>query len=559
MRITLSTAALLAAASTVSAQTEVRTYTGDQDAHFLGLSVGAAGDVNGDGFDDVVVGVRGDSTNGPNAGAARVYSGADGSLLWQVFGNSSYDYFGLTVAGVGDVDGDGTPDVAVGAPRDDSHIAGGDAGTVFVYSGATGLEIQLFRGDSAGEQLGRFVDAAGDVNGDGFDDYVVGAPFSDENGTSSGSAHVISGRDASVLHSFFGVAAGDEFGRNLGGAGDVDGDGTPDIAVGARLHDHGGNADAGAVYVFSGADGSSLQSHFGTTANEQLGQWVQGAGDVNRDGFADVIAGAHLADFGGADSGRATVFSGVDGTTIWTFDGANAGDNLGRSVDTAGDVDGDGHADLLVGADLANGKGAAIVFSGQTGTQLFPLTGVGNGDLFGHAVSSAGDVDDDGFGDVIVGAFRENGGYSDAGGAHVYASDSIGTPPRARVFGRPCTSSNGHLPRIDVVDLPAIGETARFDLRGAKALRPTALLLGTLATIDLTFLGAFDCVLEVMPVTQLVTITTGPGKATETLDIPNAIALIGVEFGAQWVVLDPAANSLGAVTGNAALLTVGSR
>ena len=347
------------------AQTTLYTFNGDSVGDFFGVSVSGAGDVNGDGFADLIVGAAQDDNNGADAGSARVLSGLNGSVLYTFNGDSPFDFFGVSVSGAGDVDGDGYADLIVGARGDDNN--GERSGSARVFSGLDGSILYTFDGDSAADTFGASVSGAGDVNGDGFADLIVGAAQDDNNGFSSGSARVFSGLDGSILFTFDGDSAIDLFGISVSGAGDVDGDGFADLIVGARRDDNNGDS-SGSARVFSGADGSVLYTFNGDSPFDFFGGSVSGAGDVDGDGFADLIVGAHLDDNNGTDSGSARVFSGFDGSVLYTFDGDSAFDQFGVSVSGAGDVNADGFADLIVGAfqDDHNGtdSGSARVISG---------------------------------------------------------------------------------------------------------------------------------------------------------------------------------------------------
>ena len=402
---------------------ELYRFYGDSSFDYFGFSVSDAGDVNGDGFDDLVVGASNDDNNGSNSGSARVLSGADRSVLYTFNGDSAYDRFGSSVSRAGDVNGDGFDDLIVGAWGDDNN--GIESGSARVLSGADGSVLYTFNGTSADGWFGFSVSGAGDVNGDGFDDLIVGARLDDTNGTNSGIARVFSGADGSVLFTFNGDSAQHQFGVSVSRAGDVNGDGFDDIIVGAHFDDTNGS-NSGSARVFSGADGSVLFTFYGDNPQDAFGFSVSGAGDVNGDGFDDLIVGAYGDDSYGGQSGIARVFSGFDGSVLYTFYGDSGADQFGRSVSGAGDVNGDGFDDLIVGAwgDDNNDieSGSARVFSGVDGSVLITLNGISPRDRFGWSVSGAGDVNGDGFDDLIVGApYDDNDAALNSGSARVLA------------------------------------------------------------------------------------------------------------------------------------------
>lgn len=286
--------------------------------------------------------------------------------------------------------------------------------------------------DGAGDhdQLGYAVAGAGDVDMDGVDDVIVGEPFSDSNGYNSGSARVISGATGSVLHTFHGDSSRDNFGLSVSGAGDVNADGYADLIVGAPW-DHGAFDGTGSAYVYSGATGSLLYAWQGAGLRENFGQSVSDAGDVNADGFDDVIVGAYNDGTGGGGAGRAIVFSGRDGAGLFTVYGTAIGDRMGTSVSDFGDVDGDGFDDVLVGAPQPFvDPGYVVVVSGRTGQSLRTLSGLTYNDHFGYSVSGLGDVDGDSRPDLVIGAFGSGSGtaslFSGATGAVIHVLDSGG-------------------------------------------------------------------------------------------------------------------------------------
>ena len=382
-----------------------------------------AGDVNGDGFDDLLVGALLATETATGQGIARILSGKDGSILFSFRGDGTGDRFGV-VATAGDVNGDGLGDIIVGARLDDNN--GSDSGSARILSGADGSILLFLTGDSAGDVLGGSVSGGQDVNGDGTPDVIAGARGDAKNGALSGGAFVFSGLDGSLLYLFSGDSVDDQFGFSVSMAGDLNGDGFADMIVGAPFDDNNG-ADSGIARVFSGFDGSILYTFVGDAAGYRLGTSVSEAGDVNGDGFDDVIVGAS----GNINSGSARVFSGFDGSIQFTFNGDAgdlAADSLGTSpyfVDGAGDVNGDGFDDLIVGffGNDNNGvsAGTARVHSGLDGSVLFSVDGELSGDQFGRAVSRAGDVNGDGLDDVIVGAPGKSFTTTDPGSAHVFS------------------------------------------------------------------------------------------------------------------------------------------
>ncbi len=358
-------------------------------------------------------------------------------------------YFGVSVAGAGDVNGDGYGDVIVGADND------GNTGSAFVYLGtSTGIdrstEVRLRASDgSNSDHFGQSVAGAGDVDGDGYDDVIVGAWYDDDNGTNAGSAYVYLGgvdgvqqaTERKLLASD--GAADDGYGHSVAGAGDVNGDGYHDVVIGAYKSDAGGS-DSGSVYVYLGsAAGIDLGTEVEVTASDHdmsdnFGRSVAGAGDTNADGYDDIIVGAHNEDDQDWDAGAAYVFLGsgvgVDSATelkLTASDGAE-GDWFGRSVAGAGDVDGDGYGDVVIGAQRFNDRGALYVYLGGSGG-LDPATEVlivasdaWYYDSFGGAVSGAGDVNDDGYDDIVVGAELDSDlGYA-AGSSYVYLGSAAG-------------------------------------------------------------------------------------------------------------------------------------
>jgi hypothetical protein len=388
-------------------------------------------DIDDDGFDDIVVGAPANGGVGRVYGflgsASPAVARSGGGADFAIDGEAAADLFGFAVANAGDVDGDGFDDLIVGAPGNDT--AGADAGRAYLFFGfatpsgvfGAGSASILLTGETAGDEFGFSVDSAGDVNGDGFDDVVVGARGGDKAYVffgGSGLPGAIGAAAADIV--LTGEAGGDFFGISVSGGADVNGDGFDEVIVGASL------AGNGKAYLFYGsttppaaigaaAAGTIITGEVGFPA---LGVSVSTARDVNADGFGDVIVGAHA---GGAATGKAYILLGSAsppaalgaGSAEVVVTGEAVGDFFGVSVSDAGDVNADGFDDVIMGADFdgtAIGKAYVLFGSGGLGGTIGAgdadvlMTGEGAGDNFGRRVSTVGDVNGDGADEVIVGA-----------------------------------------------------------------------------------------------------------------------------------------------------------
>lgn len=549
-------AALLTIGTALSGQNVIHRAWGNAMSDLLGSSVDGVPDLDGDGFADFIIGVPGDDTSAWEGGSVRVYSGATGSLLYTRYGGSANDWFGAAVSGIGDVDGDGAGDFIVGAPGNGNN--GVDSGSARVFSGRSGVVLFTIYGDSAGDRFGHTVSGAGDVDDDGFADFLVGAAWDDDRGRDSGSATVFSGRDGSVLYRVDGTAAGDWFGVSVGGAGDVDGDGFTDFIVGAPGDDTAG-VDAGRATVFSGAGGHALRTFTGNARGQAFGAAVNGAGDVDADGYADVIIGAWGDATYGRYSGGARVYSGRTGGLLFSFHGDSANDFFGYAVSGAGDFNADGFADLLVGARDDSLTGTAWVFSGRDGRLLGRFAGDSPDDAFGVAVGDAGDVDCDGFDDVIVGASADDNNGSNSGGAQVISGliRSSTHPPMVKLFGHACRGADGRLPQLGIELRPVLGGSGRLAVRAAPRASPAAYLnLGLVRQgIDLGAHGLPGCSIWVAPLWSTTRSTDALGRSSVTLVVPNDAGLLSAVFHAQWLVVD----GMRLVTTTGAMLRIGIR
>ena len=505
---------------------------GDAFGDNSGHAVAGGGDVNGDGFADLLIGARDSDTDGANRGLAWVVFGAGSApsteslgarvaagTAYRFQGEAAGDEAGFSIANAGDVNGDGFDDFIIGARRADPDVAAGNRGASYlVFGGAAKLEafdaadgsndnqIALanitpatgfrFDGGASNDYSGYSVSGAGDVNGDGIADLLIGAPFADPNSGvgngDEGASYIVFGGLANLndLDDDDGSADGridlanisagqglrldgataftdDQSGQSVALVGDVNGDGFDDVLVGARFADpNGTNTSEGAAYLvfgrepglftaasldlanLSGLEGTRFD---GVAAADQAGRAVNGLGDVNGDGFADIVIAAPTADpngifssgsayvvFGKSAFGPSSDLSSLNGANGFRLDGLRGSDYTGISVSGAGDINGDGFDDILIGASLfdrlgASNVGAAYVVFGKgsgfdavidlgslDGDDGFRIEGAASGDFLGRGVSGAGDVNGDGFDDIVVGAYStDNNGLNSSGSAYV--------------------------------------------------------------------------------------------------------------------------------------------
>ncbi|OJA03570.1 integrin alpha, partial [Bathymodiolus thermophilus thioautotrophic gill symbiont] len=449
-----------------------------------GYSVSSAGDVNGDGLDDLIVGAyQADPNSKSNAGKSYVVFGkTDGSAVnlsaialgtggFVINGENADDWSGYSVSSAGDVNGDGLDDLIVGARLADpdnkdkagkSYVVFGktDKDAVDLSAIASGTGGFVINGENADDRSGISVSSAGDVNGDDLDDLIVGAFYADpDNKSKAGKSYVVFGKKDKAAVDLSAIASGtggfvingenanELSGVSVSSAGDVNGDGLDDLIVGAYQAGSGSKVYAGKSYVVFGktnesaVDLSAIASGMGGFVingeifGDESGFSVSSAGDVNGDGLDDLIVGAFHAVvpdrksgagktyvvFGKKDKAAVDLSAIASGTGGFVINGENTSDRSGFSVSSAGDVNGDGLDDLIIGAyradpDNKSGAGRAYIVFGKKdkaavdlsaialGTGGFVINGENAEDWSGNSVSSAGDVNGDGLDDLIVGA-----------------------------------------------------------------------------------------------------------------------------------------------------------
>lgn len=418
-----------------------------------------------------------DLVNGPGSLTFNL-TNLNGSNGFRINGIIGSDDTGESAGNAGDINGDGFDDVIIGAPHNFDNFYAGASFVIFGKAAGFDATVPLlnlngsdgFRinGVAGGDAAGQFVGSAGDINGDGFDDLLIGAPISDVPVTDTGYTYVVFGKNSGFeaamnLSSLDGKngfrmqfnAADQLLGWVASSAGDINGDAIGDIIIGAPVGERsyvvfGKTSDFDASFDLAGLNGSNGFLINGPVAGASAGNSV-GAGDINGDGLSDLIIGSYGAGNGTSYIifGKSTGFdaelgiSNLNGTDGFTIEGEAEGDEAGYSVSGAGDVNGDGFDDILIGArsadvtgensgagyvvfGKASGFDAIIHLSDLNGSNGFRLTGFKAGDLFGRAVSSAGDFNGDGFDDVIIGAYAADPNGVDSGTSYLIFGKASG-------------------------------------------------------------------------------------------------------------------------------------
>lgn len=534
-------AVALTLAATASTQSVIYSQRGADDDR-LGRSVADLGDVDGDGVRDHAVGAPRDGVTPAALGSVRVCSGRTGVTLYTLRGAVAGNAFGHALRSVGDVDADGRPDFLVGAPYDDT--AGTDTGIAFLYSGRDGALLRTLTPLFPSERFGFSVSGVGDTNGNGTPDLLVGAP----SGSTAGVVYLFEGSNGATLFRFGGDFGDTDYGycvRELGA--DADSDGYPDFLIGAPggltmiAHDL-----TGYVRVMSSHSGAILWMFYGTSTGARAGTSLSSTSDYDGDGIRDVLVGMPGLSPGGASSGAALVYSARTGAYLRSYPGAAQLDRLGTFVAGLGDIDGDGVGEIALGQGRSSGP-SVFVRSGATGELLFTVPRL-TGDLGYYVIESAGDVDLDGRADLLVGVANSWNG-SDRGVAHLVAGASL------------MLTTDVHTVRVRTTD------QQRYTLRaGAEHAGKPYLMVGSITgTSPGLFLGSFtlplnyDFYFDLLAsnpntiVSGSLGMLDGSGNATASFVYANSMtnAMAGlvfhhayVVFGAGFTSFDAASNAV---------------
>lgn len=499
----------------LEAQSVAWSTAGANDGAAFGIAIAGGVDIDLDGIPDALVGAPRFHPSYPGPGDASLLSGATGQRLFTWTGIANGDQFGAAVAIVGDVNGDGRADLAIGSPRAD--VAAANAGAVRVVSGRTGAELFVITGSGAGDLLGTSLAALGDVDGDTRADFAVGAT---RGSTGVGYVRIVSGAGGATLRTFVGTSVNDRFGVSLAAIGDLDLDGVTDLAIGAERSDVAAT-DAGSVLVISSATGTTLRSWFGATALDEFGHAVAGVGDLSADGVPDVLVGAWNADAGsGFLPGSVSLISGANGSVLGLWSGITADDHLGKGLAGLGDVNGDGVPDFGYSSrhDLNDQHpGNVWVRSGATHELLFFLWGDRIEDELGFGLAKMGDVDGDGLGDFMVGAPEAYHTTPDEG----YARLILGCRGRVVPITPGCPGGPAY-PRLFVRGCPGPGATLELTISEALPLSSARIRVGLFGGETHARVGCTQLVVPPLA-GSIALVLDGKGRGATTWIVPAGL------------------------------------
>ena len=336
--------------------------------------------------------------------------------LWHLDGGEDGDLFGDSMVTTSDRDGDGVVDLLVGAP-------GGRCGSthpwgaVHLFSSVDALDLLSACGPIENEGFGSVLAETDDLDGDGIRDFMIGLPShaDPDHGEHGGAVDLVSGADFSLILELIGQGFNGGFGASCAAIDDVDGDGVGDLLIGEPNFSF-----RGLAYVYSGASGALLRTHDLFEDGHNFGEGAARLGDVDADGVAD-YAIQDLASDAYVSGGAVYVHSGASGELLFKWKGSHSGGSFGQSITDAGDLNGDGYDDVFVGAPDGTVSGFVHAFSGKNGRLLFKLRGDLNRDWFGHSCARVGDMNGDGFEEILVGAHVDKHDGKNAGAAFLFS------------------------------------------------------------------------------------------------------------------------------------------
>lgn len=467
-----------AIASTARSQTGVTIYDwGDSFSSQLGYSVAGIGDIDGDGLADVAVGAPHGNGLQLDSGYVYLMSGKTGALLRKLEGERTGDRFGASVAGVDDLDGDGTEDVLVGAPGHEVGTAT-DRGAAYVLSGATGALIFKHNGGSNGGEFGHAVCRMSDFSLDGVDDYAIGEPHGNLLFSANiGLVWMYSGASHGLLRLLSGENSGDAFGSAIASGGPTKPGVHHSIIVGAPGYDVSTLIfGVGKGYVYDAFDGSLDYTRTGSLSlGAALGSAVASIPDANGDLWHEVAFGEPGSDLNGTNSGRVVVHDLANGGALVREFRGEPGDQLGAAIAGMTDADGDGDADILIGAPYADFStlvdcGIARSYSMSSGSVIDITQPAYSGQMLGFAVAST-TINADGLSDLIAAtpfydAQTSNGPIPNSGWVRVV----LGSTPVHTTYCTAKTNSAGCSPLVGAYGAASVSVGNNFTFVAANVL-----------------------------------------------------------------------------------------
>lgn len=523
--------ASLLLSATAFAQGTLMELPGNASESF-GYEVASLGDLNGDGFPEVAASAISGWDGSQPVGILRIYSGFDGSLFRTEYGVQYLGLYGYAFCAVGDWNHDGVNDYAVSERDYDVSVAQQDVGRVFIRSGSTGATIVTYWGENGGDKFGHDL-AAADVDKDGYTDLIIGIVSDDTtNGVDSGSVKVISGKTNAVLYHFIGASADDQLGVSVDAPGDLDGDGWQDILAGANFGNS-GLFETGMVRAWSGKTGLVMWTRTGNVGS-QFGAEAIGIGDVDLDGKPDVAIGAISDKSQGFTTGLVLVVKGNTGVTLNTIYGAGATD-FGTAICAMPDLTGDGRPEIAVGAPYGpnNATGEVRVYSSVGTFPLQTLPGANPDSWIGYALDCA-DVNQDGVLDLLIGSMGHEINGINTGLLRVVS----GTCGTIAAYGTGCPGTGGFIPQLAAGGCATPGGTMSLSIAQAFGGSNAIVFFG----LQQTAMPISGCTLLTFPLIASVVVPlagNGPGNGFMVAQGKLPIDMPLLSFAMQAFVIDP--------------------